>query len=76
MERPRIFLSYVKADQSWADRLATLLTSAGIEFNDPLSGPPANQQTADHWRHAIATSTHTLVLLGQTTRLSKWVDRE
>ncbi len=69
----QIFLSYAAEDSEWADNISDLLSAEGLTVCKPWS-PPAN---ADEWLQKIAeNATHTLVLVGNSTRLSKWVNRE
>lgn len=76
MKQPYIYLSYVKMDQPWADRLSAVLASAGIAVCNLQSALQPGQDFQRQLREFILASTHTLVLIGPTTRLSKWVDRE
>lgn len=70
------FLSYVHSDHSWAERLAAVLAPTGVVVRSPLSGLQAADKFQHQLRESILASTHTLVLLGPTTRLSRWVDHE
>lgn len=75
MNEPSIFLSFIREDQEWARRIAAHLTKAGLNYLDPTS-----LNTGEDWtewtRKAAQTATHTLVLVGPQTRLSKSVDQE
>jgi len=75
MHQPSIYLSYVKADQSWAEQLTALLAPGGLAIRNPQSALLPNE-AFEQFREAILASTLTIVLLGPTTRQSRWVDRE
>lgn len=75
MTEPCIFLSFIRADQDWARRIAAHLTKAGLKYPDPTS-LNAGEDWAEWTQNAAQTATHTLVLIGPQTRLSKWVDQE
>jgi hypothetical protein len=76
MEQPCIYLSYVNSDQPWADRLLALLGNTGIKTCNPQTALQPGQNIERSLREMILAATHILVLIGPTTRLSKWVDRE
>ena len=76
MNQPSIFLSYVKTDQPWADKLSSVLSSLGAAVYSPNSLLKPGEDWQRQLREVILAATHTLVLIGPTTRLSKWVDRE
>lgn len=76
MKTAGIYLSYLKSDQPWAERLAARLESAKLTVSNPPSGLPLEKVGPEAVREAILASSHTLVLIGPTTRFSRWVDRE
>lgn len=76
MNQPCVFLSYVKADQTWAEQLTKLLAPLGVTVCDAQSAQQDPTAGLDQVRQAIQTASHTCVLLGPATRLSRWVDRE
>ena len=76
MKSTCVFLSYVKADQAHAESLAAMLTANGSTVCNPPSAPLPPKNTLAFLREALLTATHTLVLIGPTTRQSRWVDRE
>ena len=75
MTEPRIFLSFIRADQDWARRIAAHLAKAGLEYLDPTT-LNAGEDWSQWIQNAAQTATHTLVLIGPRTRLSTWVDQE
>jgi hypothetical protein len=69
MSQAQVYLSYTKADQSWANKLASLLSGPGISVNKP-------KDFQDQLEGVLNSATCVVVLIGTQTRLSKWVDRE
>jgi hypothetical protein len=74
MAEPRIFVSYAAEDASWAEQLGSLLAKAGLPHTK--TAPPVGVSWADWTSDTAKNATHTLVLVGSHTRLSRWVDRE
>lgn len=74
--QPNIFLSYVHEDQSWADRCTSLLRGIGASIHTARSLLEPGEEFQRRLREAIHQTTHSLVLIGPRTRLSKWVDCE
>ncbi len=69
----RVFISYVSEDHSWAQTIASILANLGI----PITRPAASGEDFEDWLQEVAReATHTMVLVGVSTRLSEWVDRE
>lgn len=72
---PRIFFSYVLEDRPWADQCARLMQGIGASIcSAPALRPPEEFQA--QLQEAVRQATHTLVLIGPRTRLSKYVDLE
>jgi len=76
MKEPCIFLSYVHADQSWAERFSSLLAGSGIAICNSWSSLKPGEDFEARLREAIGTATHTVVLIGPRTRFSRRVDCE
>ncbi len=76
MKEPCIFLSYVHADQSWAEQFSSLLSGSGIAICNAWSSLELGEDFDARLRESIRTATHTVVLVGPRTRFSRWVDRE
>jgi hypothetical protein len=76
MKEPCVFLSYVHADQSWAERFSSLLAGSGITICNSWSSLKPGEDFEARLRESIGTATHTVVLIGPQTRFSHWVDRE
>lgn len=76
MKEPCIFISYVHADQSWAEQFSSLLVSSGIAICSSWSSLKPGEDFEARLRESIGTATHTVVLVGPQTRFSRWVDRE
>lgn len=74
--QPNIFLSYVREDQTWAERCASLLQSIGASTHTVRSLMAPGETFQRRLQETILQTTHILVLIGARTRLSQWVDRE
>ena len=72
----QIFLSYVKADQPWAERLSTMLATVPVDTSPVPSANLPGESFEASLRQAILGASHTLVLVGPGTRRSRRVDHE
>jgi len=72
----RIFISYSSADASFADRLASDLTSFGMEVFYAKWEIKVGDSIIDKINEALASHDHLIIILSRNSVKSKWVKKE